>query len=117
MASSNFAVASSLLLPQVEISPAPTRTTLLDEVVAVGVGLIDGTGVDVDIVGLADGTGVGVDAVGLVDGMGIDVEVDVGVGVDVETPVPNVTTNCGGVAPLRDEIVIPSVLSATRANV
>ena len=120
MASSNFAVASSLLLPQLEISPAPTRTTLLDELVDVGVGLIGGTSVGVDVAGTADGMGVAVDVDGSAEGADVAVDVDgliVGRGVAVELPVPGITINCGGVAPSRDENVTPSVLSATRANV
>ena len=65
--SSNFAVASSLFWPHDEISPAPTSTTLPDEV-ATGVEVLVkvGTGVEVLVsVGVADGTAVEV-LVGLV---------------------------------------------------
>ena len=40
MPSSNFAVASSLLLSHLDMSPAPTRTTLPDEGVELAVGVL-----------------------------------------------------------------------------
>src|SRR5215216_4089284 len=83
-----------------------------EEAVSVGVLVgVDTTAVDV-------GVRVGV-AVAVLVGVFVDEgpTVLVGVGVSVEDVGPTVTTNWGGVVPSREENVIPSALSATRANV
>jgi hypothetical protein len=90
--------------------------------VAVAIGVNVFVGVDVDVfvdagilVGVFVTIGVFVEVIVRVF---VDVDVDVGVEVIVAVRVLWVsTTNCGGVVPSREENVIPSVLSATSANV
>src|SRR6185503_15211802 len=92
MPSSNFAVASSLLSLQVEISPAPTKTASPEDGVAVlvgvAVGLLPAVGV---LVGVRVAVGV---CVGLPPAVGVRVGVRVGVwvglppGVGVRVGVP-----------------------------
>ena len=75
-------------------------------------------GEEMTCVPVAVNRGVAETAVGVRVAVGVFV-VDgrlVGAGVEVEDPLPSVTTNCGGVVPSREENSIPSLLSATRAN-
>ena len=75
MPSSNFAVASSLLLSHLDMSPAPTRTTLPDEGVELAVGVLVGVCVGV-AVGLPAEVGVRVGVwVGLLAEVGVRVGV------------------------------------------
>ena len=84
--------------------------------VAVGVGVLLDTGMLVGVfVAVEVWVGVCVDV-----GVAVSIWVAVGVEVKVAVPVNTLwvsTTNCGGVVPSREENVIPSVLSATSANV
>src|SRR5215216_2580112 len=95
MPSSNLAVASSLLLLQDDISPAPARTALPELVVAVGAGVL---------VRVGDGPEVGVR---------VGVFGDAGVAVGVFALALNVITNCGRLVASREAKITSSLLSPT----